>query len=52
MATLGNSDAHHEDTLGYCFTKFATTIATMKDLVQAIRERRTTPHERAQLAAV
>jgi predicted metal-dependent phosphoesterase TrpH len=52
VAQLGNSDAHHEETLGYCFTHFAADIAGMNDLVDAIRQRRTTPHERTQLASI
>jgi predicted metal-dependent phosphoesterase TrpH len=52
LAGLGNSDAHHEDTLGFCFTEFAADVRNMNDLVHAIRERRTTPHERAALSAV
>ncbi len=51
LAGLGNSDAHHEDTLGFCFTRFHDPVHTMKDLVAAIRARRSTPHERAELAS-
>jgi predicted metal-dependent phosphoesterase TrpH len=46
LAGLGNSDAHHEDTLGFCYTEFAATIANNADLVEAIRGRRATAHER------
>jgi predicted metal-dependent phosphoesterase TrpH len=46
LAGLGSSDAHHEDTLGFCYTDFDGTIRTMPDLVQAIRGRRAVAHER------
>jgi predicted metal-dependent phosphoesterase TrpH len=42
-AALGNSDAHHEDVLGYCFTEFPAGVQTITDIVEAIRSRRTTP---------
>lgn len=51
LAGLGNSDAHHEDTLGACFTRFHVPIHSMSDLVAAIRARRSTPHEGAALAS-
>ncbi len=51
LAGLGSSDAHHEDVLGFCFTEFSMPIHSMKDLVRAIREKRSTPHERAELPA-
>ena len=47
LAGLGSSDAHHENTLGICYTEFAATIRTAADLVAAIRGRRTTARERA-----
>jgi predicted metal-dependent phosphoesterase TrpH len=47
LAGLGSSDAHHENTLGVCYTEFATIIHNAADLVAAIRGRRTTPRERA-----
>ncbi len=40
LAGLGSSDAHHEDTLGFCHTDFPDGIKTMSDLVSAIRGRR------------
>jgi predicted metal-dependent phosphoesterase TrpH len=43
IAGLGNSDAHHEDVLGFCRTDFAVPVHTMADLVAAIRQRQTTP---------
>jgi hypothetical protein len=42
LAALGNSDAHHEDVLGICYTEFAQPITSMRDLVEAIRSRQTT----------
>ncbi len=47
LAGLGNSDAHHEDVLGCCFTEFPGEVRSMANLVEAIRARRTVPHERA-----
>jgi predicted metal-dependent phosphoesterase TrpH len=41
LAGLGSSDAHHEDTLGFCHTDFPDGTRTMTDLVSAIRGRRT-----------
>jgi predicted metal-dependent phosphoesterase TrpH len=46
VAGLGNSDAHHEDVLGFCYTDFDATIRNTGDLVAAIRSRRTTPRQR------
>jgi predicted metal-dependent phosphoesterase TrpH len=46
LTGLGSSDAHHEDVLGCCYTDFAGSIAAMPDLVEAIRGRRATAHER------
>jgi predicted metal-dependent phosphoesterase TrpH len=46
LAELGNSDAHHEDILGCCYTTFEGRINSNYDLVAAIRERRTTPCDR------
>ncbi len=46
LAGLGSSDAHHEDTLGVCYTEFPEGTRTMAELVQAIRGRRTSAHER------
>jgi predicted metal-dependent phosphoesterase TrpH len=40
-AALASSDAHHEDSLGCCFTEFSGEIHTMRDLIAAIRSRRT-----------
>jgi predicted metal-dependent phosphoesterase TrpH len=36
LAELGNSDAHHEDVLGSCYTEFAADIRTSTDLVYAL----------------
>jgi predicted metal-dependent phosphoesterase TrpH len=44
---LGSSDAHHERTLGVCYTDFAATIRDSRDLVAAIRGRQAVAHERA-----
>jgi predicted metal-dependent phosphoesterase TrpH len=41
LAGLGNSDAHHEDVLGYCYTEFPDGIRTMAEVVEAIRGRAT-----------
>ncbi len=46
LAGLGSSDAHHEDTLGCCYTEFPDTLRSIKDVVQAIRDRKTAAHER------
>jgi predicted metal-dependent phosphoesterase TrpH len=46
LAGLGSSDAHHEDVLGLCYTEFEGTIRDDRDLVDAIRHRRTSAHER------
>ena len=47
LAALGNSDAHHEDTLGVCYTDFDANIASTADLVAAIRARKATAHCRS-----
>jgi predicted metal-dependent phosphoesterase TrpH len=39
LAGMGNSDAHHEDVLGFCYTEFPGEIRTTADLVAAIRRR-------------
>ena len=41
LAGLGSSDAHHEDTLGCCYTEFPDSVRGMKDVVEAIRGRKT-----------
>ena len=46
LAGLGSSDAHHEDTLGVCYTEFPDGTRTITDLVPAIRGRQTSAHER------
>ncbi len=46
LAGLGSSDAHHADVLGVCYTEFEGTIRDEHDLVDAIRDRRTSAHER------
>ena len=45
LAGTGSSDAHHEQTLGCCFTEFAAVIRDYPDLVRAIREQKSTPRE-------
>jgi predicted metal-dependent phosphoesterase TrpH len=46
LAGIGSSDAHRTEVLGVCYTDFDATIRNMPDLVQAIRERRATAHDR------
>jgi predicted metal-dependent phosphoesterase TrpH len=46
LAGLGNSDAHRVETLGCCCTRFGATVRDMCDLVEAIRDRKTTPMDR------
>jgi predicted metal-dependent phosphoesterase TrpH len=46
LAGLGSSDAHHENTLGVCYTDFHATIRDMRDLVEALRSRACTAHDR------
>jgi predicted metal-dependent phosphoesterase TrpH len=46
LAGLGNSDAHRVETLGCCCTEFAAPIRDMRDLVEAIRGRKTAPIDR------
>src|SRR5207302_4472963 len=46
LAGLGSSDPHHEDVLGVCYTEFDGTVRDMRDLVEAIRARRTSPRDR------
>jgi predicted metal-dependent phosphoesterase TrpH len=43
---LGNSDAHHENTLGVCYTDFAPAIRSNRDLVEAIRGGKAVAHDR------
>jgi predicted metal-dependent phosphoesterase TrpH len=43
LAALGNSDAHHEDTLGVCYTEFRHRVRDARDLVEAIRSRGCAP---------
>jgi predicted metal-dependent phosphoesterase TrpH len=47
LAGLGNSDAHHEDTLGCCYTVFPNNVRGIKDVAAAIRNRQTMARERA-----
>jgi predicted metal-dependent phosphoesterase TrpH len=47
FAGLGNSDAHHENTLGFCYTEFPRGVVTAGDLVRAIRARETVARQRA-----
>jgi hypothetical protein len=42
-AGLGNSDGHHPDFVGACYTEFEAEIRTAADLVAAIRSGRTRP---------
>ena len=46
LAGLGSSDAHAEEVLGICYTEFEVIIKDARDLVDAIRARRATAHER------
>jgi predicted metal-dependent phosphoesterase TrpH len=50
VAGLGNSDAHDVNTLGFCYTEFDAAVRDVRDLVEAIRGRKTSPHERRELA--
>lgn len=43
LARLGNSDSHEIDTLGCCYTEFDADIRNIRDLVDAIRSKKTTP---------
>jgi predicted metal-dependent phosphoesterase TrpH len=52
VAGLGSSDAHDEDVLGFCYTLFARPIRDLADLVEAIRSRQTTAHQRASAEAL
>jgi predicted metal-dependent phosphoesterase TrpH len=45
LAGLGSSDAHAEEVIGICYTEIEGAIQTARDLVEAIRARRTTAHE-------
>ncbi len=47
LAGLGSSDAHHENTLGVCYTEFPAGIRNAADLVTAIRGRQTTARARS-----
>jgi predicted metal-dependent phosphoesterase TrpH len=46
FAELGNSDAHDVNTLGFCYTQFDATVRNNRELVAAIRERRSTARQR------
>jgi PHP-associated len=46
LAGLGSSDAHNEEVLGVCYTEFDATIRDERDLVEAIRSRKSTARER------
>jgi predicted metal-dependent phosphoesterase TrpH len=46
LAGLGNSDAHRVETLGCCYTEFGAVIRDARDLVEAIRSRKTAPFDR------
>jgi predicted metal-dependent phosphoesterase TrpH len=47
LAGLGSSDAHDVETVGFCYTDFDANIRDGKDLVEALRGRKATAHERA-----
>lgn len=47
FARLGNSDGHAPDVVGVCYTEFAADVRTNRDLVAAIKARKTTPRERS-----
>ena len=47
LAGLGSSDAHHEATLGRCYTEFDATIRSGPDLIEAIRSRQLIACEQA-----
>jgi len=47
LAGLGSSDAHQEEVVGVCYTEFAAHIRTNRDLVTAIRSRKSAAHERS-----
>src|SRR5262249_3757406 len=47
LAGLGSSDSHDESTLGICYTEFRATIRDLRDLVEALRSRDCTAHDRA-----
>jgi predicted metal-dependent phosphoesterase TrpH len=46
LAELGNSDAHSTDMLGVCYTTFHRPLRDARDLVEAIRSRQTSAHDR------
>ena len=46
LAGLGSSDAHRIETLGVCYTVFASPIRDTRDLVEALRGRLATAYER------
>jgi predicted metal-dependent phosphoesterase TrpH len=46
LAELGNSDAHDVNVLGYCYTEFDIAVRDNRDLVTAIRQRHSAPHQR------
>jgi predicted metal-dependent phosphoesterase TrpH len=50
LAGIGSSDAHQEETLGICYTEFDAAIRNDRDLVEAIRGRRSVARERAAVA--
>jgi predicted metal-dependent phosphoesterase TrpH len=50
VAGLGNSDAHHEDILGFCYTEFTGEVRSTADLVRAIRRRQAVPRQGPPLA--
>jgi predicted metal-dependent phosphoesterase TrpH len=46
LCGLGSSDAHDEETLGFCFTEFSAEIRDGADLVAAIRSRQAVARQR------
>jgi predicted metal-dependent phosphoesterase TrpH len=46
VAGLGNSDAHREDVLGFCYTEFPGAVRTIRDVVECIRGRQAVARER------
>ena len=46
LAGLGSSDAHDVAVLGVCYTEFPDTVRDLRDLIEAIRARQTTAHDR------
>jgi predicted metal-dependent phosphoesterase TrpH len=45
LAGLGSSDAHSESVLGFCYTEFDAPVRNARELVAAIRSRRSSAHD-------